>query len=333
MTILVTGGAGYIGSHMVHALLDAGDSVVVLDNLSTGFDWAIPKNVPLIVGETGDQAMVGGLIAGHGIDAIIHFAASIVVPESVSDPLGYYRNNTANSRALIESAVKGGVRCCIFSSTAAVYGNPVKVPVDEDDLTQPMSPYGWSKLMTEIMLRDAGRAHDLRYVILRYFNVAGADPQLRTGQSTQNATHLIKVAAETALGTRAKIDVFGTDYPTPDGTCIRDYIHVADLVRAHSDALAYLRQGGHSQTLNCGYGHGFSVLEVIDAVKRVAKVDFRVEKVSRRAGDPAQIVAASDRIRSVLGWRPQFDDLTTIVSHALGWERKLMACGQRLRRR
>jgi len=333
MTLLVTGGAGYIGSHMVHALLDAGDSVVVLDNLSTGFDWAIPKNVPLIVGETGDQAVVGGLIARHGIDAIIHFAASIVVPESVSDPLGYYRNNTANSRALIESAVKGGVRCCIFSSTAAVYGNPVKVPVDEDDLTQPMSPYGWSKLMTEIMLRDAGRAHDLRYVILRYFNVAGADPQLRTGQSTQNATHLIKVAAETALGTRAKIDVFGTDYPTPDGTCIRDYIHVADLVRAHSDALVYLRQGGHSQTLNCGYGHGFSVLEVIDAVKRVAKVDFRVEKVSRRAGDPAQIVAASDRIRSVLGWRPQFDDLTTIVSHALGWERKLMARGQGLRRR
>jgi UDP-glucose 4-epimerase len=329
MTILVTGGAGYIGSHMVHALADAGESVVVLDNLSTGFDWAIPRNVPLIVGETGDQASVGGLIARHGIDAIVHFAASIVVPESVSDPLGYYRNNTANSRALIETAVKGGVRDFIFSSTAAVYGDPVKVPVGEDDPTLPMSPYGWSKLMTEIMLRDAGRAHDLHYVVLRYFNVAGADPQLRTGQSTQNATHLIKVAAETALGTRAKIDVFGTDYPTPDGTCIRDYIHVADLVRAHCDALVYLRHGGHSQTLNCGYGHGFSVLEVIDAVKRVANVDFRVEEVGRRAGDPAQIVAASDRIRSVLGWRPQFDDLTTIVSHALGWERKLMVRGQR----
>jgi UDP-glucose 4-epimerase len=331
MTILVTGGAGYIGSHMVHALAEAGASVVVLDNLSTGFDWAIPKCVPVIVGETGDQALVGGLIVQHGIDAIIHFAASIVVPESVSDPLGYYRNNTANSRALIESAVKGGVRDFIFSSTAAVYGNPIKVPVGEDDLTAPVSPYGWSKLMTEIMLRDAGRAHDLRYVILRYFNVAGADPQLRTGQSTQNATHLIKVAAETALGTRAKIDVFGTDYPTPDGTCIRDYIHVADLVRAHSDALVYLRHGGDSQTLNCGYGRGFSVLEVIDAVKRVAKVNFRVEVVGRRAGDPAQIVAASDRIRSVLGWRPQFDDLTTIVSHALGWERKLTARGQRPR--
>jgi UDP-glucose 4-epimerase len=329
MTILVTGGAGYIGSHMVHALADAGERVVVLDNLSAGFDWAIPQNVPLIVGETGDQALVGGLIVQHSIDAIIHFAASIVVPESVSDPLGYYRNNTANSRALMEIAIKNGVRYFIFSSTAAVYGDPVKVPVSEDDPTLPVSPYGWSKLMTEIMLRDAGRAHDLRYVILRYFNVAGADPQLRTGQSTQNATHLIKVAAETALGTRAKINVFGTDYATPDGTCIRDYIHVADLVRAHSDALVYLRHGGDSQTLNCGYGRGFSVLEVIDAVKRVAKADFRVETVGRRAGDPAQIVAASDRIRSVLGWRPQFDDLTTIVSHALGWECKLGAREQR----
>jgi UDP-glucose 4-epimerase len=296
--------------------------------LSTGFDWAIPKSVPLIVGETGDQALVGDLIAHHGVDGIIHFAASIVVPESIFDPLGYYRNNTANSRALIETAVKTGVRYFIFSSTAAVYGNPAKVPVGEDDPTVPVSPYGWSKLMTEIMLRDASRAHDLRYVILRYFNVAGADPQLRTGQSTRNATHLIKVAAEAALGTRTKIDVFGTNYPTPDGTCIRDYIHVSDLVRAHSDALSYLRHGGDSQTLNCGYGRGFSVLEVVDAMKRVAKVDFRVEVVGRRAGDPAQIVAASDRIRSLLGWRPQFDDLTTIVSHALGWERKLAVRGQ-----
>ena len=325
MTVLVTGGAGYIGSHMVHALADAGERVVVLDNLSTGFDWAIPKGVPLIVGETGDQALVAGLIAQHAVDAIVHFAASIVVPDSVSDPLGYYRNNTVNSRALIETAVKGGVRHFIFSSTAAVYGNPAKAPVDEDDATQPVSPYGSSKLMTEIMLRDAGRAHALGHVILRYFNVAGADPKLRTGQSTKGATHLIKVAVETALGRRDKMYVFGTDYPTPDGTCIRDYIHVTDLVRAHSDALAYLRSGGASRTLNCGYGHGFSVLEVIEAVKQLAKVDFRVELGDRRPGDPAQIVAASNRIRSVLGWRPQFDDLATIVSHALAWERELMA--------
>jgi UDP-glucose 4-epimerase len=265
------------------------------------------------------------LIAQHAVDAVIHFAASIVVPDSVSDPLGYYRNNTVNSRALIETAVKGGVRHFIFSSTAAVYGNPAKVPVDEDDATQPVSPYGSSKLMTEIMLRDAGRAHALGHVILRYFNVAGADPKLRTGQSTKGATHLIKVAVETALGRRDQMHVFGTDYPTPDGTCIRDYIHVTDLVRAHSDALAYLRGGGTSRTLNCGYGHGFSVLEVIEAVKQVAKVDFRVELGDRRPGDPAQIVAASNRIRSVLGWRPQFDDLATIVSHALAWERELMA--------
>jgi UDP-glucose 4-epimerase len=325
MTVLVTGGAGYIGSHMVHALADAGEGVVVLDNLSTGFDWAIPKGVPLIIGETGNQALVADLIARHDVDAIIHFAASIVVPDSVSDPLGYYRNNTVNSRALIESAVRGGVRHFIFSSTAAVYGNPTKVPVGEDDATQPVSPYGSSKLMTEIMLRDAGRAHALGHVILRYFNVAGADPQLRTGQSTEGATHLIKVAVETALGRREKMSIFGTDYPTPDGTCIRDYIHVTDLVRAHSDALAYLRGGGTAQTLNCGYGHGFSVREVIDAVKRVAKVDFRVELGDRRPGDPAQIVAASNQIRSVLGWKPQFDDLATIVSHALGWEHTLMA--------
>src|ERR1700687_2797790 len=262
MTVLVTGGAGYIGSHMVHALVDAGERVVVLDNLTTGFDWAVAKGVPLVIAETGDQARVAALIAEHKIDAIIHFAASIVVPDSVADPLGYYRNNTVNSRALIETAVKGGVRHFIFSSTAAVYGNPERVPVREDDPTIPMSPYGSSKLMTEIMLRDAGAAYGLHHVILRYFNVAGADPQGRTGQSTKGATHLIKVAVETALGLRPKIEVFGIDYPTPDGTCIRDYIHVWDLVRAHSDALAYLRGGGDSVTLNCGYGRGFSVLDV-----------------------------------------------------------------------
>jgi UDP-glucose 4-epimerase len=323
MTILVTGGAGYIGSHMVHALADAGERVVVLDNLSTGFSWAVAKGVPVVIGDTGDQPLVARLIAAHGVTDIIHFAASIVVPDSVSDPLGYYRNNTANSRALIECAVKGGVRRFIFSSTAAVYGNPATVPIGEDDPTCPMSPYGSSKLMTEIMLRDASAAHGLDAVILRYFNVAGADPQMRTGQSTNGATHLIKVAVETALGKRAKIDVFGTDYPTPDGTCIRDYIHVADLVRAHSDALAYLRGGGRPVTLNCGYSHGFSVLEVIDTVKRVSGVDFRVDYAAKRPGDPAQIVAKSDRIRQTLGWRPQFDDLATIVAHALDWERTL----------
>jgi UDP-glucose 4-epimerase len=323
MTILVTGGAGYIGSHMVHTLVDAGERVVVLDNLSTGFDWAVPKQATLIVGDTGDQPLVADLLARHRVDAIIHFAASIVVPDSVADPLGYYRNNTANARSLIECAVRGGVKRFIFSSTAAVYGNPDQVPVGEDDPTRPMSPYGSSKLMTEIMLRDAGAAHGLAHVILRYFNVAGADPALRTGQSTKGATHLIKVAVETALGLRRKMQVYGTDYPTPDGTCIRDYIHVCDLVRAHSDALAYLRKGGASATLNCGYGRGFSVLEVIDTVKRVSGVDFRVETAAPRAGDPAQIVAKSDRIRALLGWQPQFDDLTTIARHALDWERKL----------
>jgi UDP-glucose 4-epimerase len=323
MPILVTGGAGYIGSHMVHALVESGESVVVLDNLSTGFKWAMPKSAELVIGETGDVALVTHLITERQVSAIIHFAASIVVPDSVSDPLGYYRNNTVNSRALIECAVRGSVKQFIFSSTAAVYGNPAKVPVSEDDAVAPISPYGSSKLMTEIMLRDAGIAHGLNYVILRYFNVAGADPFLRTGQSTKGATHLIKVAVETALGKRAKMEVFGSDYLTPDGTCIRDYIHVADLVRAHCDALSYLRAGGRSATLNCGYGHGFSVLEVIDTVKRVSGVDFRVERAGPRSGDPAQVVAKSDRARELLGWKPQFDDLATIVTHALAWERKL----------
>jgi UDP-glucose 4-epimerase len=322
MTILVTGGAGYIGSHMVHALVDAGESVVVLDNLSTGFNWAVPKVVPLVVGETGDQTLVAALIAEHGVDAIIHFAASIVVPDSVADPLGYYRNNTVNSRALIETAIKAGVRHFIFSSTAAVYGNPVRIPIDEGDVTVPMSPYGSSKLMTEIMLRDAATAHGLSYLILRYFNVAGADPAMRTGQSTKGATHLIKVAVETALGLRPMMEVFGTDYETPDGTCIRDYIHVSDLVRAHSDALRHLRHGGASVTLNCGYGRGFSVLDVIDTVKRVSGVDFKVTTRGRRPGDPPAIIAQSGRIRALLGWAPQCDDLETIVDHALKWEHR-----------
>jgi UDP-glucose 4-epimerase len=325
MAVLVTGGAGYIGSHMVHALVDAGERVVVLDNLSTGFPWAVASGATLAVVESGDQPRVAALIAEHGIDAIIHFAASVVVPESVLHPLAYYRNNTVNSRALIEAAVVSGVRYFIFSSTAAVYGNPERVPVSEEDPTVPLSPYGRSKLMTEMMLEDAGAAHGLHYGILRYFNVAGADPLARTGQSTKGATHLIKVAVETALGLRPKMDVYGTDYQTPDGTCIRDYIHVWDLVRAHSQALAYLRDGGRSITVNCGYGRGFSVLEVIETVKQVSGIDFKVEIVGRRPGDPARIVAAADRARATLHWKPEFDNLPTVVSHALAWERKLQA--------
>ena len=320
MTVLVTGGAGYIGSHMVLDLLDLGESVVVLDNLSTGFRWAVPTNATLVVGDVGDQDLVRSIVRKHGVKAIIHFAGSIVVPESVADPLGYYHNNTVKSRALMEVAVEMGIEQFIFSSTAAVYGNPSEVPVREDAELKPMSPYGSSKLMTEIMLADVARAHNFRYVALRYFNVAGADPQGRTGQSTPNATHLIKVACEAALGKRPCIEVFGTDYPTEDGTCIRDYIHVTDLVRAHRAALRHLRDGGGSEIFNCGYSKGFSVLEVIDAVKRVSGADFEVRNAPRRAGDPAAIVAASEKIRVHLGWRPELDKLETIAAQALAWE-------------
>lgn len=324
MTVLVTGGAGYIGSHMVLALVDRGEDVVVLDDLSTGFDWAVRPPAELVVADVGDIETVGGLIESRGIDAIIHFAGSIVVPDSVADPLGYYLNNTVKSRALIEAAVKGGVKRFIFSSTAAVYGMPQVNPVGEDAALDPISPYGSSKLMTEAMLRDTAFAHDFNYVALRYFNVAGADPKGRSGQSTPRATHLIKVACEAALGKRPRLEVYGTDYDTPDGTCIRDYIHVSDLARAHVLALDHLRAKDENLVMNCGYGRGFSVLEVIDAVKRASNVDFEVRTTDRRPGDPAALVAAAGRIRDALGWAPERDDLDLIVTDALNWERHLM---------
>ena len=323
MTVLVTGGAGYIGSHVVHELTDAGVRVVVLDNLSTGSIFSLPKSALPIIGDVGDAALVASIINEHRIDAIMHFAGSMIVSDSVTDPLGYYRNNTANSQTLIEAAVNGGVRRFIFSSTAAVYGNPASGSVSEDAPAAPLSPYGRSKLMTEIMLRDAGAAYGLRYVILRYFNVAGADPQARIGLATVGATHLLKIAVEAATGQRAKIDVFGTDYPTQDGSCIRDFIHVTDLSQAHRSALAYLRNGGASTTLNCGYGRGYSVLETIDAVRRVSGRSFAVQYAPRRPGDIMTMVADTSRIRGLLDWKPQYEDLETIAAHALAWEDKL----------
>ena len=323
MSVLVTGGAGFIGSHMALELLDAGEDVFVLDNLSTGFRWAVPDGATFVEGDVGDQDLVRGLLQRNAIDAILHFAGSIVVPESVADPLGYYLNNTCKSRSLIACAVETKIPNFIFSSTAAVYGIPKINPVTEDATLEPISPYGSSKLMTETMLRDTAKAHPLRFVALRYFNVAGADPKGRSGQSTARATHLIKVASETALGMRPSLEVFGTDYETPDGTCIRDYIHVSDLVRAHLDALRYLRAGGESIVLNCGYGEGFSVLDVVAAVKRAAKTDFAVHLSDRRPGDPAALVAGADRIREVLGWVPRRNNLDTIVEDALSWEKRL----------
>jgi UDP-glucose 4-epimerase len=324
MAVLVTGGAGYIGSHMVLRLADAGEEVVVLDNLVTGFDWAIDHRARFVSGNAGDIALVSDLIATYRIEEIVHFAGSIVVPESVTDPLKYYSNNTAASRNLIEAAVKGGVRHMVFSSTAAVYGMTGLEPVSEDTQLNPMSPYGRSKLMTEWMLADVAAAHELTYGVLRYFNVAGADPKKRSGQSTPLATHLIKVACQTALGQRAKMDIFGTDYPTPDGTCVRDYIHVTDLVEAHALLLGHLRSGGESTTLNCGYGRGYSVREVVDTVRKVSGIDFNAEEGPRRAGDPPAIVAGADKVRNLLGWKPEHDDLDEIVQSAYDWEKYLV---------
>ncbi|PZA10383.1 UDP-glucose 4-epimerase GalE [Rhodopseudomonas palustris] len=321
--ILVTGGAGYIGSHMTLALLEAGERPLVIDNLSTGSRAVVPAGVPLFEGNVGDAEFVGRIMDAHPIEAIIHFAASIVVPESVTKPLAYYGNNTANARTLLDCAIKRGVPHMVFSSTAAVYGEPERTPVEEDDPTKPINPYGRSKLMVEWMLADVAQAHPFSYAALRYFNVAGADPQGRTGQSTPNATHLIKVAVEAALGKRPGLDIYGTDYPTTDGSCIRDYVHVSDLAQAHLDALRYLRDGKPSITCNIGYANGYSVLEVIEVVKRVSGVDFEVRIKGRRAGDPAALIASNQRALSALNWTPHHDDLEQIVRDALAWERRL----------
>lgn len=322
--VLVTGGAGYIGSHAVLALKDAGWPVAVIDNLSTGFRFAIPEGVPLYEGDIADAELIARIIAEQGVGAIMHFAGSIVVPESVSDPLKYYENNTVKSRALIAAAVAGGVKHFIFSSTAAVYGIPDVAAVDEETPQRPINPYGWSKLMTEQMLADVAAAHPINVGVLRYFNVAGADPAARSGQSTAGATHLIKVAIEAALGKRDSVAVYGTDYPTPDGTGVRDYIHVSDLAAAHVQTLeALIADPARSLTMNCGYGRGFSVTEVLDAVDRVTnrKLDRRLEP--RRAGDADSLISNPARIKQTLGWQPAHADLDTIIAHALAWERKL----------
>lgn len=323
-TVMVTGGAGYIGSHAVLALLDAGWRVVVVDNLVTGFDWAVDPRAALVVANVADDEEVRAAIREHGVTAIMHFAGSVVVPESVSDPLKYYRNNTAASRSLIESAVAEGVRHFIFSSTAATYGVPEAVPVREDSPTRPINPYGMSKLMTEIMLKDVAAAHPINFAALRYFNVAGADPQGRSGQSTAGATHLIKVAVEAATGKRGHVSVFGTDFATRDGTGVRDYIHVSDLAAAHVDALDLLiADPAKSHILNAGYGRGYSVLEVLDAVDRVTNVKIERRLEDRRPGDPDELVSDNRAILQALPWRPKHDDLDRIVADALAWERKL----------
>ena len=322
-TVLVTGGAGYIGSHTARQLIGAGYRVVVLDDFSTGHRWAVAPQAVLIVGDAGDKGLVGALIEEHSVGAVVHFAGSIVVSESVADPLKYYRNNSGASRNLIEVCEEKGVQRFVFSSTAAVYGNPEKLPVVETAPTRPINPYGRSKLITEWMLEDvaaSGRARSLRHVILRYFNVAGASLDGTLGQATEAATHLIKVACEAACGVRDKVTIFGTDYPTPDGTCVRDYIHVEDLARAHLDALRYLERGGASETFNCGYGRGFSVREVLRMMEKVSGAKLRIEDGARRAGDAAVLVAESSRIRNVLGWGPQHDNLQVICSTAFEWE-------------
>jgi UDP-glucose 4-epimerase len=323
MTVLVTGGAGYIGGHMVLALLDAGEPAVVIDDMSNGVPWAVPGEVPFIVGDSGDYETVARAIAAHRIDAVIHFAARLIEPRFYDDPLEYYHANTAKSRALLAAVADCGVKHFIFSSTAAVYGNPPVNPVPESAPLDPISAYGSSKLMTETMLRDLAAVRDFKFVALRYFNVAGADPAGRYGQSSTRTTLLIQIAAQTALGVRPYIEIFGTDYPTRDGTCIRDYIHVADLVDAHAAALRHLRGGGANLIANCGYGRGYSVREVLDTTEQVAGRKLERRFAPRRRGDASEVVAQAELIRRELDWRPRFDHLPTIIEHALVWERRL----------
>ena len=320
--ILVTGAAGYIGSHVLLQLRSRGERVVALDNLSTGFQQAVCES-PLIIGDVGDRELVARVLREQQIDTVMHFAANTIVPESVRDPLKYYGNNTCATRNLLAACMQQGVRQLVFSSTAAVYGTPAGGVAGEDSPTAPINPYGTSKLMSEWILRDLAAATDLRYVSLRYFNVAGSDPQGRIGQSTRLATLLIKVACEAAVGKRSHVSIFGTDYDTPDGTGVRDYIHVEDLARAHLDALDYLRRGGAAATFNCGYGHGYSVREALESVQRVAGMRLTIKQEPRREGDPSVLVARADRIRAELGWTPKLDDLDAIVESALRWERKL----------
>jgi UDP-glucose 4-epimerase len=322
-SILVTGGAGYIGSHVLLQLRARAERVVVLDDLSRGFRQAV-IDAPLIVGKVGDRAAVLELLRAHAVDTVMHFAAYTIVPESVSEPLKYYGNNTCSTRTLLECCVAAGVRNFVFSSTAAVYGTPADGLAAEDTPPAPINPYGTSKLMSEWMLRDVASASALKYVALRYFNVAGSDPLCRVGQASPNATLLVKVACETAVGKRPEIDIFGSDYATPDGTGVRDYIHVEDLAAAHVDALQYLRGGGASTTLNVGYGHGYSVRQVLASVERLSGKRLKVREQPRRAGDPPALVARAERIRAELGWRPRYDDLDTIVRTSLAWEERLL---------
>lgn len=324
MAILVTGGAGYIGSHTVLALIEAGYQPVVLDDLSTGVREAIPSGVAFLQGDIGDAALLSDIFTTRDIEAVIHFAGSISVPESLQQPLSYYRNNTIKSHALIAACVRHRIRNFIFSSTAAVYGETEQGPIGEDTPTRPVNPYGWSKLMTEQILHDTCTAEDMNAVTFRYFNVAGADPQGRAGQSGPNVDHLIRTAIQTALGIREEVAVFGTDYPTPDGTCVRDYIHVSDLASAHVLALRYLLSGGESTILNCGYGHGYTVREVLNTVSRLGARPFKIVAAPRRAGDLAIVVSRAALIRHVLGWQPQHDNLETIVQTALDWEKSLI---------